>query len=145
MFTNINKKGEINVVHGLAVFNITEEELWRQLEWIDSRTGCSIRVIHDARTKSQYTTQSITLFQAFCTEMESRLKHTLLWCGENLYNHEEDYKFGNYPNPLELYSSVTKPWFDFPRSYAKNNNFANIALAQGSRYDILLIDFVNYQ
>lgn len=140
-----NKKGEMVIAHGLAVFKITEKELWEQLEWLDSRTDCYLRVIHETRTKRQHTVQSTALFQAFCNELELKLKHTILWCGENLYDNEEDYIFGNYPRCLELYSSVTKPWHDTPKCYAKKNNLVNITLSQTSRYDILLIDFINIQ
>lgn len=138
-----NKKGDLILAHGLAEFSITEEELWKQLEWIDSRTDCYIRVIHEVRCKRQYTDTSKAFFQIFCKELETRLTHTILWSGENLYNLEVDYNFGNHLDCLELYSSVLKPWYDTPKSYSKNNNFANISLLKGSRYDILLIDYVN--
>lgn len=138
-----NKKGDLILAHGLAEFSITEEELWKQLEWIDSRTDCYIRVIHEVRCKRQYTNTSKAFFQIFCKELETRLTHTVLWSGENLYNLGVDYNFGNHLDCLELYSSVLKPWYDTPKSYSKNNNFANISLLKGSRYDILLIDYVD--
>lgn len=138
-----DNEGNLIVAHGYAEFKISHNELLEQLDWIDSRTDCYLRVIHEVRNKKQYTSKSKTEFRNLCQSLEYRLKHTRLWCGKNLYNWENDYYFDNSPSCTELYSSVLAPNWDTPKSYAKLHNKINKQLCTNS--NILLIDYVDIE
>lgn len=139
------EKDYLQVAHGLAVYDTTLQELLDDLQFIDFLGDCSIRIIHEVRNKSQYTSYSVREFVKFCDYIKSAYPHIRFWCGKNLYNWETDYAFSYQPSCEERYSSVCSPkllddWY--PRLYAYLHN--RKIIKKGTDKDILLIDFVNY-
>ena len=136
------KKWKLQVAHGNMVYDITEKQLKDDLEYIDSKGDCFVRILHEARTKKQYEL-SKPFFQSFCYTLNSDYPNIYWWCGRNLYNWQRDYNFDKEPSCEEKYSSVTSPALDdwWPWLYARLNN--KMILAKGTDKEILLIDFVN--
>jgi hypothetical protein len=139
-----NKRGEMVISHGFMEYDIKQEELFAQLKQLNAYSDVAIRVIHEARTSKQYTTNSVQSFRNFCDYIKKEYPKIKFWCGRNLYNWEYDYKFKDEPSCEENYSSVKAPkliddWW--PWLYAKRNN--KEIIKNGSDKDILLIDFVN--
>lgn len=145
--------GQSYIAHGFMKYKYSYGDLLDDLQWLNDKRDCYIRVLHEARRKSQYTNQSRTLFRSYCLFFVTKYQNIHWWCGRNLYNWEYDYDFtvptnsvGGFPEPTceENYSSVMPPkWLDdwFPWLYAKLNN--RKILSKGTDKDILLIDFVN--
>lgn len=139
-----NKKGNLVVAHGAAVYKINKSEVENYLNIINNWKDCYVRILLEVRNKKQYNKLNKDLFVKQCKEWESKYKNIKFWCGRNLYNWNVEYKFNNNPTCEELYSSVCSPkliddWY--PKIYAKKNNKKNIQ--KGTNKDILLIDFVN--
>jgi len=137
------EKWKLQVAHGSIVYDITEKQLKDDLEYLDSKGDCFVRILHEARTKKQYE-PSKPFFQSFCYTLNSDYPNIYWWCGRNLYNWQRDYNFNKEPSCEENYSSVSKPrliddWW--PWLYARLNN--KKILAKGTTSDILLIDYVN--
>lgn len=135
---------DMNIVHGKMVYDISYYGLREQLDWLDKKGDVYVRVIHDVRNKSQYTSRAVELFKIECARLEQLFPNIKFWCGENLYNHKKDYEFKNNPTCAEYYSSVVLPKIDdvYPRHYAKKNTKA--IYEKGTDKEILLLDFVNY-
>ena len=135
------------VCHGKIEYDISPEELYSNLRWLNGKKNVYIRVIHEARTNSQYSAYSKTFFRMFCDDVTTKLKNIKFWCGRSLYNWKNpDYEFKYSPSCKEKYSSVCAPkWIDdwIPRFYAKYHNPFNLRKEYDE--DILLIDFVNYK
>lgn len=140
-----DKKGNMILAHGIVEYKYTEEMLMNDLTFLNARGDCYVRVLHEARNWIQYTTVSIALFQTYCLLLQSKFHNIHFWCGRNLYKWEYDYHFDSpEPTCTEKYSSVCPPkYLDdwYPWLYAKINN--EKILQQGTKDDILLIDFVN--
>lgn len=136
--------GNMIVAHGIIEYK--EAHALIALMWLDDRKDCYVRVLHEARSKKQYTKYSVESFKKFCYTLENNFKNTRFWCGKNLYNWETDYDFdGEDPTCDEEYASVCPPkliddWW--PWLFAKTHN--SEILARGTDKDILLIDYVNY-
>ena len=133
------------VAHGGMVYNISEDNLMSDLEFLNNRVNPPyIRILHEVRRKKDYTKKEIKLFREFCDMLVHKFPKLKFWCGRNLYNWEVDFAFDENPTCEEKYSSVCPPkilddWF--PYLFAKMNNHK--IKAQGTDKDILLIDFVN--
>ena len=139
------EKGRLIVAHGFMEYDITEPQLWQQLEFLNQHK-CYLRILHEVRNKKQYTSDSTTGFYLFCNKVELHLKGITPYHGKNLYNWTNDYTFNFKPTEDERYSSVTAPkliddWL--PWLYAKLHN--RKILAEGTDADILSIDFVDIQ
>ena len=140
-----DKYGNTVFAHGKYVFDYNLEQMSKDLLYIDKKSDCFVRIIHEARTKKEYTEKNVEKFRKFCSTLERVFANTKFWNGNNLYNGKNDYKFVCQPSCEELYSSVQAPkliddWI--PRLYAFLNNKKNAK--KGTDKDILLIDFVNY-
>ena len=138
-------KDKLIIAHGMIEYNISEEKLLNDLEYLNSKRDVCIRILHEVRTKEQYTEESINNFVDFIVKLQCKFLNIKFWCGRNLYNWEYDYEFPYKPSCEEKYSSVCSPkliddWY--PRIFAKRNN--KQILKEGTDKDILLIDFVNY-
>ena len=136
--------GRLKVAHGIIEYGIDKETLLKDLEWIDSKGGCFVRVMHEVRTKKQYETTSGMFFKNFCYVIQGDFKNIRFWNGRNLYNYETDYDFGDDPTNDGKYSSVCAPriiddWW--PWLYARLHN-KRTWLDECDK-DILLIDFVD--
>ena len=133
------------VAHGPVEYNMKTGNLWDDLKWLDQKGDVFIRVLHEVRTKEQYTAESIKLFKSFCLDKTEEYYNTVFWCGRNLYNWEVDYWFDKDPSCEETYGSVVsgKKWLYgwWPWLYAVTHNKA--IKAQGTDKDILLIDYVD--
>lgn len=134
----------IVVAHGLFEYNKDYFELLDDLQWINDRGECSIRVMHEARRKKDYSEFSVNCFKEFCAKLEKNYKNIDFYGGGSFYNYERDYTFNYCPTEDGKYASNCKPkliddWF--PWLYAKLNN--KDILKQGTDKDILSIDFVN--
>ena len=138
-----DKNKNLYVVHGLIKYQITEEELLYILNYLNSKKDCWIRVIHDVRNKYYYNDNES--FIEKCKELETKFPNIKFWNGEDLLERKVRYDFKNNPRSYEIHSSVTKPGFVTPRTYAKWNNVNMLTLFKLALHNnsILLIDFVN--
>ena len=139
--------GKRLLVHGMMEYELPTYQLDGQLEWLNKMSSNAdpiyVRVMHDVRTRHQYTIASLTHFKSFCYTAERCYPNLTLWCGRNLYNWEVDYDFGNEVTCDEQYSSVCAPrWLDdwWPWLYARLNN--NKILKNGTDKEFIMIDFV---
>ena len=137
------RKLKLQVAHGLMVYDITKEQLLNDLDFLDKKGDCYVRILHEARNKKQYEPSKL-FFKNFCYVVVADFPNIKWWCGRNLYNWEVDYDFGQEPSCEEDYSSVSKPrllddWW--PWLYARLHN--RKIRKKGTDADILLIDYVN--
>ena len=137
-------KSKIKVCHGYFQYDTDRDELYYDLEWLNSKKDVLVRVIHEVRNKKQYTNYSFISFNNFCNYISVKYQNIRFWCGRNVYNWNIDYKFTFEPSCEEKYSSVCKPkiiddWW--PWLFAKLNN--KRILEEKTDKDILLIDFIN--
>lgn len=140
-----NKKGKIVIAHGFMEYKYSKEDLIKDLNFLNLKNCVVVRILHEVRTKKQYTKESTSRFINFCIAAQQMFPNIKFWCGRNLYNWNIEYNFSYNPSCEEKYSSVCSPkliddWF--PRLFAKYNN--KKILKEGTDKDILLIDFVNY-
>lgn len=138
--------GEPVIAHGPVIYKYTLEQLIDDLNYLDEKGDVWLRILHEVRTKKDYTEDNIQAFKAFCADIERMYPNLKCWCGRNLYNWGVDYEFKYNPSCEELYSSVCPPkYLDdwIPIIYAKLHNKKN--LKKGTDKDIMLIDFVNIQ
>ena len=140
------KDGYPVIVHSIMEYDYYTEELYRDLQWLDSKKDAAVRVILDIRNKDSYTSEQKALFVDFCYDLETKFPHIKFWNGEGLYDRVVLYKFKYNPSCEEKYSSVSSPkllddWF--PRIYARLNNHK--LLNESSTKDYLMVDFVNYR
>lgn len=143
-----DKEGELCLAHGFCRYKYSQAQLFADLYWLNTQKEyCYIRVLHEVRRKSQYTINNVHRFRHLCLVLEETYKNLHFWCGRNLYNWEFDYYFSRIePTCEELYASVSAPkWIDdwIPQCFAKFHN--KHIIQAGTKCNILLIDFVNYQ
>lgn len=140
-----NKKNEMEIAHGLVSYKISYSKLIEDLEYLNSKGDCYIRILHEVRNKFQKSNQS--LFRQYCEKFESEFKNIKFFGGYELLNNKALYEFSNSPRCIERHTSVQRPIFDTTKMYAKWNNISNIALfnLSSENNDILLIDYVNIQ
>ena len=132
--------------HGPVEYDMDCVQVANDLFWLNEKGDCYVRVIHEARTKEQYTNLGVELFRDDCKQMQDCFKHIQFWCGRNLYDWKVDYQFeGEEPTCEETYGSVVpgKKWLYgwWPWLYAVTHN--KQIKAKGTDKDILLIDFVD--
>lgn len=135
-----DKKNNPIIAHGIIEYGKLSDN---DLKYLNNKKDVCIRLIHEVRTKKQYTEKSKNLFINLCKDLLTKYSNIKFWCGRNLYNWEIDYKFDYNPTCKEIYSSVCSPklvddWY--PRLFAKVNNKNIIPCEE----DILLVDFINY-
>lgn len=141
----LNESGELNIVHGIVEYDYTYDNLKQDLEYLNNCKDCYIRMVHDVRTKKEYTILALAWFKCYCAKFKNTFPNITFWCGENLYTHTKDYHFGPDLACEEKYASVRKPkliddWY--PKLYAIFNNKKNIK--KGTDKQFLMIDFINY-
>lgn len=139
-----NDKQVIYVAHGIFLYKITANELEEHLRWLNERGDCYVRIIHEARTKRQYTKLCVCAFKLMCSFYKYKFLNIRFWCGKNLYNWQQDYDFGIYPTCEENYGSVSNhKWLYawWPWLYARLHN--KTIRAKEIDKEILLIDYVN--
>ena len=134
------------VAHSIIEYAIERKSLMKELRWINQCGDCYVRVIHEVRTRGQYTVDSVKWFGRFCCFMQDAYPHIKFWCGRNLYDWKVDYQFeGEDPTCEETYGSVVpgKKWLYgwWPWLYAVTHNKA--IKAKGTDKDIMLIDYVD--
>ena len=142
----LDEFGRLVVAHGPVIYTLTIYKVCLDLDWLNGKGDCYVRVLHEARTKSQYTEKSINWFGYFCHAIEESYPGIKFWCGLNLYDWKVDYQFkGDDPTCEETYGSVVpgKKWLYgwWPWLYAVTHNKA--IKAKGTDKDILLIDYVD--
>ena len=141
----LNNDGVAYIAHGLVEYNYTLSQLLRDLTWLDNKGDCYVRVMHEVRSKRQYTDASIGYFRGFCEDLEENYKKIKFWGGRNFYNWGEDYVFSQKePTSLELHASVSRPrliddWWPWLYAYMHNDLIKMIVVDK----DILLMDFVD--
>lgn len=133
------------VAHGIIEYDISEKDLFESLEYLNLKGDVFVRILHEVRTKKQYTEEAVENFVDFIIKLQCRFTNIRFWCGKNLYNWENDYEFPCKLSCEEKYASVCSPkliddWY--PRWFAKFNN--KRILKERTNKDVLLIDFVNY-
>lgn len=139
------KNGTMQVAHGFMVYDVSLSDLQKDLAYLNAM-GCTLRILHEARNRGQYTKDNIEHFRRFCELIEATYTNLWCYCGRNLYNWAVDYEFKYTPIEVERYSSVMAPkliddWY--PLLYAKKNN--KKILSESIDGDILSIDFVDIQ
>lgn len=140
-----DKNDKLVIAHGIIEYDYSEEDLFKDLTYINNRNDCFVRVLHEVRTKKAYTKKGVELFDKFCTKLEKDYPNIQFYYGKNLYNYKVDHYFDSTITEDGKYSSVCSPkliddWI--PWIYARLNNKKN--LKKGTTADILHIDFVNY-
>ncbi len=138
-----NKKNELVMAHGFFEYKYSRYDLFKDLAWLNEN-GCALRILHEARTKGQYTEESVRRFRELCAEIEVKFPNLKMWCGRNMYDWAIDYDFPYKPTCEEKYSSVCPPkYIDdwYPWIYARLNN-GKIKKTE-HKAEILLIDYVN--
>jgi len=142
---NFDKKGNLFISHGGVRYDYTLEDLMNDLSFLNNRTDkCYLRLLYDVRTKKGYTDVGRQKFVEYCKMFEEKFPNLLFWCGRCVYNWNVEYKFKNTPSCEEKYSSVCPPykiddWFPYIYAKLKNKRIKK----KGTKYEILLIDFVN--
>lgn len=139
------KNGEPIVVHNKIEYDITEEQLWDILRWLDHKGDVAIRVLLDIRNKKDYTQEQRDKFVSTCTKYEKTFPNIKFWGGKNIYNEMAEYVFKYKPSCEGRYASVRPPYLIddlYPRAYAKKYNKKMIE--KGTNKDWLMLDFVNY-
>lgn len=138
-----DKDGMLCVVHNNVEYSYSVGDILKDIEWLDGKGGCMVRVLHDVRSKARYTEESTKAFVDFCRKL-SAYKNVRFFGGNNLYDGKVDYQFeGGYPGIEGAYASERKPnslYAIFPRLYAKRYN--GMELSRGTDKDVLLMDFV---
>ena len=140
-----NKYGQGVVCHGIVEYCFTASKIYEDLAWLETKGDCYVRVINEVRTMKQYKNRKGYLFRHFCERLEQDYRGIRFWCGREMYCWGYDYHFdGIEPTCEEKYASVCPPklvddWW--PWFFAKTNN--RIIREQGTKKDILLIDFVD--
>ncbi len=140
------KEDGLIIAHGPIEYDYNLIQIYSDLDMINRWGDCSVRILHEARNKKQYSGFSLDCFREFCRHLEEKYTGIKFFCGRNLYNWNVDYEFEYKPSMEEKYSSVCPPkYLDdwFPWIYARLNNRKN--LEEGTDADILSIDFVNIQ
>ena len=132
------------VAHGIFRYEITSDELEDHLRWLNEKGDCYVRVLHEVRTKSQYTKMTSIAFRMMCSFYRDKYTNIRFWNGRNLYNEEKDYDFGDDPSNDGKYASVCSPrliddWW--PWLYARLHN--RKIRKEGTDKEILLIDYVD--
>lgn len=135
-----------DIVHGAVVFNITKQQLFEDLQWLNDKGDVIVRILLDTRNANEYTTGLVKQFVEDCRYLEQAYPNIQFDCGRNLYNWNVEYDFHHEASTDDLYASVALPklvddWL--PILYAKFHNKANIQ--RGTNKDVLLIDFVDIQ
>ena len=142
----LDEFGRLVVAHGPVIYTLTINKVFPDLDWMNGKGDCYVRVLHETRTKSQYKEKSVKWFGYFCNAIQETYPNIQFWCGRNLYDWKVDYQFeGEEPTCEETYGSVVpgKKWLYgwWPWMYAVTHNKA--IKAKGTDKDILLIDFVD--
>ena len=125
---NINfVNNKIAISNGFCKFKISEEEIIKQLEWIDSRTDCYLFITNGSR--------HLHRFAQLCERLEKELKHTKVFGG---YKEDDwsckDYQFKTNIPFIRMCSDID------PKSYAKYHN----CLVKLPNYsNVVFIDYVN--
>ena len=136
--------GALMVAHGSFVYDITLFGLMGDLAFLNKKKDVMVRVIHEVRTRKQYTERARVLFADTCQFLINEYQDIRFWCGRNLYNWQRDFDFIRDPSCEERYASVSPPklvddWW--PYIYAKKHNHE--IREHGTNKDVLLIDFVD--
>lgn len=134
--------GEHIVAHGPVEYCLMRG-VADDLQYLDEKGDCMVRILHEVRSEEKYTPQAVDNFRVRCSFLVAACPNIRWWCGRNLYNWKVDYDFGDDPYCDEKYGSVSDlKWLYgwWPWLYARLHNRKN--LKEGSE-GILLIDYVN--
>ena len=139
--------GEAYVVHNDFIYGKFWGEISETLKWLNGKNDVVIRVIHDVRTKQNYKFLDIKRFKEDCKRLEEEFPNILFWCGINLYNKQNDYRFEYQPMCVERYSSACPPqilddWLPFLYANIKNKLTYRKYKLDKDYNSILLIDFI---
>lgn len=135
----------IKVVHGYIVYDVSSSDLFKDLQYLNDKGDCVVRLLHDVRSKKQYTTSPVERFVEYAQYYETMFPNIKFFGGNNLYTTNRDYNFPNRYSINGKYGSVISPTWLFglyPRLYAFFNNIRNITSETDKDYT--MIDFVNY-
>ena len=136
--------GRLQVAHGLAVYDIDEDGLAADLDFLNEQGDVMVRVLHEVRSLSAHTPVARSRFRRWCSRAEARWPGIRWWCGRNLVDWTIDYGFGDEPSCEELYGSVCRwKWLVgwWPWLYARVMNGRN--RRRGTHCEVLLIDYVD--
>lgn len=140
-----DKNRQLQVVHGYIVYDISNKELFKDLQYLNEVGGITIRLLHDIRNAKQAASSPVEEFVKYARYYETMFPNITFFGGNNLYNGNRDYEFSNWFTIEGKYGSVSKPtwfWGICPFLYAIFHNKSNVE--QGTDKDFLMIDFVNY-
>lgn len=139
-----NDDGKLIIAHGIFEYDYSKKQLYADLKWLNDKGDCFVRVLHEARTKKQYSSISKECFQYQCEFLVNNFPDIKFYYGKNLYDYKVDFVFENAYTEEEKHASVCKPRIIddiWPWIYSKLNNKS--ILQNGTNCDMLSIDFVN--
>ena len=67
-----DEDGRLVVAHGPVIYTLTIYKVCLDLDLLNGKGDCYVRVLHEARTKSQYTEKSVKWFGYFCHAIEEK-------------------------------------------------------------------------
>lgn len=140
-----DKNKQLQVVHGYIVYDISNKELFKDLQYINDNGSAVVRILHDVRNYNQYKTSPVEEFAKYCQYYETMFPNITFFGGNNLFNNNIDYNFKIWFSIEGKYGSAIKPtWLYgwYPRLYAWFNNRFNIN--EGTDKDYLMLDFIEY-
>lgn len=141
-----DKNRKLEIVHGYVAYDITNKQLYKDLEFLNNKGNCVIRILHDVRNAKQAAISPVEEFVKYCQFYTNIFPNIIFFGGNNLFTGAIEYNFDTWYTIDGKYGSVIKPkwlWGWFPRLYALFNNKENVEL--GTEKDYLMIDFVNYK
>lgn len=139
-----HKDGQFQIAHGCVVYDYDRMMWMDDMDWLNQKGDCYVRVLHEVRTKRQRDESPKRTFAEFCVFTAWSYPNIRFWCGRNLYDWRKDFDFCDDPTCEERYGSVSeKKWLYgwWPWLYARINN--RRIRQQGTEKEVLLIDFAD--
>ena len=155
-----SKTGTLQVRHGMDIFNITPDEVYTFLKYLNRKKDCYIRVWLEEdmfNRKSKQAPTAEAYFCRFCKAIEKKYKNIRFFGGKRKFDEKTLYTFSNQdiPQLIDRYSSTTSMFSTdnrflrivddlWPWLYAKTHNRKNYRkYTQNHNGKWLLMDFVN--
>lgn len=141
-----NKKGDIEVAHGLNSYKISDKELDSFVNWVGQTPDVYCRILLELRKKVDDEDLQKEHFEYLCDALEITYPGKFFE-GRVVYSWEQVYDFSYKPLYIEKHASVCSPkivddWY--PLWYAKTKN-KKIRRLYGKEGIIVYMDFVDIE
>ncbi len=118
-----DERGHVYVCHGLLVYRITEEELFKTFDWIDSMGDCSCRIMLE--TLKVHLNGNLAIYQEecfvkWCQELERYYHNIEFIGGESKILGVKVYDFGTKPR-MKIEEGIDS-WWPWLHRKEKNNS-----------------------